>query len=121
MIAAVFQHIYLLFVFRHSGAGLPSRGPAPYVLLGIAASTTAIRGALEMGDPLLAVIGIGIVVAITRSRPGLIAPIALVCIGGDSLGTCLVLLSLHSLSIIVLLWQVTALIVFVRQATARGF
>lgn len=116
MIGAIFQHLVLLFTFRHNGAGLPSRGPMPYMLLAGAAVTTTIRGTLDIGDFIsalvLAIIGIGIIVIAVKRKPALIAPIALACLGGDSMGIITMLASQPILTTIATVWQIAAITFF---------
>lgn len=116
MIGAIFQHMFLLFTFRHNGAGLPSRGPIPYILLAGAAVTTTIRGTLDIGDFIsafvLAAIGIGIIVFAAKSRPALVAPIALACLGGDSMAIFTMLASQPFLTMIATVWQIAAITFF---------
>ena len=116
VIGAIFQHLYLLFTFRHNGAGLPSRGPIPYLLLAGAAVTTTIRGTLDIGDFIsafvLAVIGIGIIVFAAKSKPALVAPIALACLGGDSIAIITMLASQPILTMVATVWQIAAITFF---------
>jgi len=116
MIAAICQHLFLLFTFRHNGAGLPSRGPIPYVLLAGAAITTTIRGALDLGDFIsalvLSVIGIGIIVLAAKQKPALVAPIALACLGGDFMAILTMLAGQSILTMVATLWQIAAIVFF---------
>lgn len=118
MIAAILQHILLLLTFRHKGTGLPSNGPVPYLLLFGAFVLSGIKGSIG-GEGFIslfaAAIGIGIVVVASRSRPWLTAPVALVCIGGDALAIGVSLLGQPTLTPIGILWQVAAIVVFVRN------
>lgn len=116
MIGAIFQHLFLLFSFRHNGAGLPSRGPIPYVLLAGATVTTTIRGTLDIGDFIsalvLSVIGIGIIVFAAKKKPALVAPIALACVGGDSMAIITMLAGQPILTMIATVWQIAAIVFF---------
>lgn len=116
MIGAIFQHLFLLFTFRHNGAGLPSRGPMPYFLLAGAAVTTTIRGTIDIGDFIsalvLAVIGTGIIVIAVKRKPVLIAPIALACLGGDSMAIITMLYGQALLTMIATVWQIAAITYF---------
>lgn len=126
MVGAIVQHLYFLFTFRHNGQGLPSRGPVPLALLSGAAVLSSIRNVIELSNAglgvALGVAGVGIVLLACRSRPFLIAPIALACIGGDSLATLATLAELALLAQAATLWQVTAIVVFVmKHGQQRGF
>jgi len=116
VIGAILQHLFLLFTFRHNGTGLPSRGPMPYVLLAGAAVTTTIRGTLDIGDFisafLLATIGIGVITFAAKSKPALVAPIALVCLGGDFMAIMTMLASQPVLTTVATVWQIAAITLF---------
>lgn len=122
VIGAIFQHMFLLFTFRHNGTGLPSRGPIPYILLAGAAVTTTIRGTLDIGDFIsalgLAAIGIGIIIFVARNKPALVAPIALACLGGDSMAIVTMLASQPFLTVIATVWQIAAITVFSMKHSA---
>ncbi len=125
MIGAILQHLILLFTFRHNGAGLPSRGPMPYALLAGAAVTTTIRGTLDIGDfisaLLLAVIGIGIIIFAAKRRPALTAPIALACLGGDVMAIVTMLASQPILTTAVTVWQIAAITIFsIKHSSAEN-
>lgn len=116
MITAILEHMVLLFAFRHNGAGLPRQGAVPYILLAGAAVTTALRGTLDLGDFLtaavLSIVGIGIVIVAVRNRPSLVAPIALTCIGGDTLAILATIAGFPSLAMIATVWQIAAIVYF---------
>lgn len=113
MIAALWEHMFLLFTFRHQGAGLPSKGNLPYLLLAGAALTTTMRGIMELDSVVLAVafalVGFGIVLATVRDRLWLMAAIALGCMGGDVLAIAGHLAGFAELSIISTAWQIAAI------------
>lgn len=116
MITAILEHMVLLFAFRHNGAGLPRQGAVPYILLAGAAVTTALRGTLDLGDFLtaavLSIVGIGIVIVAVRNRPSLVAPIALTCIGGDTLAILATIAGFPDLAMLVTVWQLAAIFYF---------
>lgn len=117
MIIAVIQHIVLLLTFRHDGYGIPGSGPLPYLLLACSGFVSFARTLLETGSvsgaATLVAIGSAVVLICGRKRPQLIAPIALVCIGGDFLSILATLIGLGVVSIAMTIWQVAAIHKFI--------
>lgn len=88
----------------------------PYLLLAGAAVTTTIRGTMDIGDFIsalvLAVIGTGIIVIAVKRKPVLIAPIALACLGGDSMAIITMLYGQALLTMIATVWQIAVITYF---------
>lgn len=124
MISAIVRHIVLLFLFRHDGRGLPGRGPIPYLLLTASALLSFARNMVESGDVIMSVMlvvgGYLLVVLAGRKKPHLVAPVALVCLGGDSMAIVALGFNLHALATTATLWQVAAIVGFISRRNARG-
>jgi hypothetical protein len=119
MIAAIFRHIILIFTFRHDGRGLPAHGPVPYLLLSCSALFSYIRGVVETGSTItslvLVALGYLLVLLAGKKKPHLIAPIALVCLGGDSLSIVALLYDFGVMATLITLWQVAAIVGYVTR------
>lgn len=124
MLGAIFKHIVLLLSFRHSGAGLPTRGPLPVLFLTCAAIITFLRDYVDRGGFLaslaMAAIGASIIFLAGRRRPALVAPVALVCIGGDFLAIMVMLLHIPMLVSVISLWQVASITTFIARTAQAG-
>ncbi len=124
MITAIMRHIFLIFVFRHDGRGLPARGPVPFVLLTCSALLSFARNYVESGFAVLSaalvVTGYLIVVMAGRKRPHLVAPIALVCLGGDCLAIVALSFQISVVATIVTVWQIAAILVYISKRHAMG-
>lgn len=124
MIAAIVRHIVLLFLFRHDGRGLPVRGPMPYVLLTASALLAFARNMVESSNVMMSVTlvvgGYLLVLIAGRKKPYLVAPVALVCLGGDSVAIVALGFNLHALATMATLWQVAAIVGYISRRNARG-
>ncbi len=124
MITVIVQHIVLLFLFRHDGRGLPERGPMPYLLLTASALLAFARNIVESGNAMMSVLlvvgGYLLVVLAGRKKPHLVAPVALVCLGGDSMAIVALGFNLHALATTATLWQVAAMVGYISRRNARG-
>ena len=55
-----------------------------------------------------------------RKKPHLVAPVALVCLGGDSVAIVALTFNLHVLATTVTLWQVAAIVGYISRRNAQG-
>lgn len=124
MIAAVVRHIVLIFAFRHDGVGIPAHGPVPYLLLTCSALLSFARNLIETDNAILSAAlvagGFLLVVMAGKKRPYLVAPVALVCLGGDSVSIVALAFNLAVIATMITLWQVAAIVGYIARRNARG-
>lgn len=104
---------------RHKGQGLPYKGPVPWMLLAVAIFVSVIRNTFDLNSLsaglTFGLVGGILIYLVCKSRPTLIAPIALISCGGDLIAIAIQLIGYPRITLLITVWQIAALVIYLRN------